>query len=112
MIRHDASDSYVEICMTGDGMLPQKSYPLMRNRGPPWSWFQIVSGEPAICTKQKSYDWAVQNQEVREMHHRWPCYEIRKFGYHAAVFCQVGLGNRHAVCAEVSDHEGCENHAV
>ena len=46
------------------------------------------------------------------MHHLGPCYEIRKFGYHATVFCQDDLGDRHAVCAEVFDHEDCESHAV
>ena len=55
---------------------------------------------------------AGQNQEEREMHHRWPYYEFRNFGYHAAVFCQDDLGDRHAVHAEVFDHEGCDSHAA
>ena len=37
VIRHDAADSCVEICMTCDGMPFQNNDPLMRNRGPPWS---------------------------------------------------------------------------
>ena len=112
MIRHDALNSYAEISKTGDEMLSQNGYPLMRNHGPLWSWYQIASEGPVKCTEQKLCYWAVQNQEARRMHHRWPCYEIRKFGYHATVFCQDDLGDRHAVYAEVFDHEGCESHAV
>ena len=46
------------------------------------------------------------------MHHQWPDYDFRNFWDHAAVFCQDVLGDRHAVHAEVFDHEGCDSHAA